>query len=921
MKIGKLAWKAFKLLVTLVLTLAALAVLGLVFWTQVKHWLYDLRFIGNDTPQFIHYVFYYLKNPHFPVNAWDYFWHNGVPRIVDLAWLHHSLSAFLAKTIGVYKAVKIYPMISFGLGILFVYLLFYELSKSILLSLGLAISFVLSEGYYIALFSGGVVLSAISQMFLPAQLYFLVRFAKKGNYRNLLFGSLMSVLGLASHGLMMMFFGFIPAFFFVLFSNRETNSLVSKKTVFNAAVFAIATLTVGAFVVWPFLLQASQGGSTTTFWGGLAYDPDNFKNMSRFSNSGVAYGYVAAVIVAFAFWLFKRKPDRIVRPASILLLGYLLWMLSYTVGGNPVYSVLFPGRIFWVWPLFLGCLASVLLLPLSKYEAPKLGLRAVKFFGFGLVKLVIFLVIIISPVCYFGNRDNFLNQIKRPQIWETFDIAERYREGQKDLLELVNPKRANVRLWSHDTNLNMRWITISDMPLSEGYAHIWTYYSRLWEGWFYGVMSYSNWESQEIPREMAKQQALFFLDWYGVKYMAAIKDGGEWEVASHFYQDSPYIEKSKVYKSGRSVFVVSPEYTSPVVAPVATPVVGFVGDDEAYMTFFKDIAMLKLDTSYLIPVKIANSISRISSRDLALVDGLVIYDFKKTGVFYSRGWDKVLNFVRNGGKVWIEGGGNSGERENPQLPAVFPITASQYGPLDKNWQPGGKLANKIDFSSLEPLVYRETPWQISYAPKKAVKSGAKTLLTQKGYPVAVEQEVGKGKVLWTGVNFWYRPEEYRKNGMEEVKLVKLFLESLMGELSPKQAQAQVERKAPEHIKVTGQEFSGVVFKETNWGGWRATVEAGGKRKGVPIFTAGPEVMYIPIPKDMREGNIKVLINYQGSAFYWLCFVVSLASFLVVVLYLIFGDLVLRRLVPKKITRYYPKKIKSKISSWWESEED
>jgi hypothetical protein len=27
-----------------------------------------------------------------------------------------------------------------------------------------------------------------------------------------------------------------------------------------------------------------------------------------------------------------------------------------------------------------------------------------------------------------------------------------------------------------------------------------------------------NWETQEIPRDMAKQQSLFFIDWYATKY-------------------------------------------------------------------------------------------------------------------------------------------------------------------------------------------------------------------------------------------------------------------------------------------------------------------------------------------------------------------------------------------------------------------
>lgn len=599
-----------------------------------------------------------------------------------------------------------------------------------------------------------------------------------------------------------------------------------------------------------------------------------------------------------------------------------------------MYEFMFPWRLFWLFPILLGGLAGALLAPLSIYKARNLILSTLKFLGFGLVKVAILGVILIAPVISIssGNIDNlvpnFMTMVEVPQEWKTLDIAKYYREFHGDTLELIDLDETNVRLWAHGHEIDLYWAPISDMPLSEGYGHPFNYWSRLFEGWFYGVVSYPHWEDQVIPRDMAEQQSLFFIDWYGVKYMVAWKGWGEFDIAHRFYEDPlpNYLEDRKTYEGVQSVFVISPDYTSPLIAGADVPVVGFVGSGDGYMSFVQDIAMLNLNTSYMIPVKLSESISGISSKKLALVDALVIYDFKKGGLFYGRGWDKVLNFVRNGGKVWIEGGGDSGEKENPRLPAVFPVTASQYGPLDEDWQPGGKLAKEIDFASLEKLVWRDTPWKLSYASSEVVKEGAEVLLTQKDHPIAVVQDIGAGKVLWTGANFWYRPEEFRKNGMKEVRFVELFLEELFGELEKVRIeQPYVARETPEHVRVAGEGFSGVVFKDNHWPGWGATVEASGEKRKVPIFTAGPVLMYVPVPKDMRTGEIKVSIDYHGDPFYWLCFFASAASLLVVVLYLIFGDRILGRFALSKITAHLGEikigRIRTTISGWWEKEEE
>jgi len=908
--------------ITIFLSLGAITLICLFLFTQVKEWIYLPYFPGNDTPQFIHFVYYYLKHPGFPLTSWDYFWHNGVPRVIDLAWMHFTIASILAKIIGIYQTLKLYPVATLALGAVFTFLFFYELSKSILTSLVLTISFVLSRGYYEALFSAGVVLSAMSQMFLPAQLYFLARFIRRRTYRNLVLAAIFSALGMYGHGLLMMFFGFIPSLVFLFFSSPGERfwPLITKRSVLDTFLFAFIVLTVGALGIWPSLALAKAGGSTTTFYGGTYFDPKNLENMFSFTNPGIGFGFFISFLFGAIFILLRRRLDVSFRPVFFLFCWYGVWMLSYTFFGNPLFGVLFPGRIFWIWPLVLGALTSVLVYSFSHGENGLwfVGLR--RFFYAGFLKLLVAGAVILGIMVPFAFRPwAILEAMRPPQEWKIIDIAREYSTMHANLLSMVDNNNSNVRLWSHDQVLNLTWVPVSDIPLSEGYAHIWTKYSRLWEGWFYGVMSFFNWESQEIPRDMAEKQALFFLDWYGVRYISANKDSGEWDVAGYFYNDPSYIEDHKIFDSGQAVFVVSSEYSFPLISSVNVPVVGFVGNDDAYMVFLKDLAMLNLNTSYLIPVKLSTSISGIPSDRLSLVDALVIYDFGKGGLFYSYGFDKILDFVKNGGKVWVETGGNSTERESPNLPAIFPIVSNQYGSLGKDWQPGGELASKIDFSLLEPLVYRKDPWNISYTELKNVKPGAKVLLTQKDYPVAVKYEIGKGEVLWTGVNFWYRPEEYRKNGLNEVVFIKLFLEELFGELPQKRILSSVERERPEKIEVKGRGFSGVVFKENHWPGWVAKVSSSGKEKRVPIFTAGPELMYISIPKDMREGEIRVFLNYQGNPSYWFAFFVSCFSILLTAGYLIFRNRFLRFFSIFNFKVFG--KIKKRAYSWWGGEEE
>ena len=83
--------------------------------------------------------------------------------MLDQTFLHFYLIQPLVNWWGGWLAIKIYPLIFFLVFGLASFLVFWRLSRSWLISLGLGLSVVLSASVYYPLLSGGVVLSALSE--------------------------------------------------------------------------------------------------------------------------------------------------------------------------------------------------------------------------------------------------------------------------------------------------------------------------------------------------------------------------------------------------------------------------------------------------------------------------------------------------------------------------------------------------------------------------------------------------------------------------------------------------------------------------------------------------------------------------------------------------------------------------------------
>ncbi|MCJ7827787.1 hypothetical protein MUP65_01420 [Patescibacteria group bacterium] len=128
----------------LVLHLLAIVPLSWALWTQMFEWVYHPGFAGVDTPQFIYYVHYFRRHLRLPPVSWHHQWFMGAPRVLDQTFLHFYLIQPLVGWLGSWLAIKVYPMIFFWIFIVASYLIFWRLSKSWLVALGLGLGVALS---------------------------------------------------------------------------------------------------------------------------------------------------------------------------------------------------------------------------------------------------------------------------------------------------------------------------------------------------------------------------------------------------------------------------------------------------------------------------------------------------------------------------------------------------------------------------------------------------------------------------------------------------------------------------------------------------------------------------------------------------------------------------------------------------------
>jgi hypothetical protein len=209
--------------------------------------------------------------------------------------------------------------------------------------------------------------------------------------------------------------------------------------------------------------------------------------------------------------------------------------------------------------------------------------------------------------------------------------------------------------------------------------------------------------------------------------------------------------------------------------------------------------------------------------------------------------------VRHGGRL-VDDAGDQGSY--PTLASsgggLLPVASTVSADATSSWA-FTAAQGMIDPASLRkfsPPNYNGTQqWPIEQGGR--LEPGAQALLRSDGAVVLADRQLGAGQVYWSGLNLPYHTAVF-KNAAESALLGDLVGAANAAVPSP----ALTPSISAERIEVTAT-VRGLLLKETWARDWHATVDG----HAVPVESAGPGMMYVPLP---GNGPADVVLTYHLS---------------------------------------------------------
>lgn len=967
------------------------------FWLPIALWYWNFKpVLGVDFYNLATYVGYLSR--HFSLRFWGWKYASwlGGPWNLEYPSLHAYLALPLLRFFSLIQSLQLYALGSTFLFLLFSFLLISRLSRNKILSLILTIAISFSPGLYGALFWGGSLQYYSSQFFLPLVLLLLIIYAQGGNRNWFYLGAFFLGVSFLAHPQPGYSYTIPFSVFIILFFTARKNYWRKIKDVIVFLVLAVIfgypqmgvylgrspvnIMKIG-FAMFadlfkrPFAMlgtfKAGEHSEIASSSGVLNSNPSGLALMNEFNKS--QFGrfvtdthpllfFLSAVAIAlflFSVIIARNRKKTVLKVIWILpavfIVGYI-WLFTKGVA-------LSQGgwyRSFWAFPLAL----SIMIGAFWKLFWDSVWAR--KQFLHKIIPLRVFLILISSAflVCsaaYFFilyPAKRIINQVDNASYRQqssafpdslNYYISKSSFENLKTKLvpSWIDPNRTDYRLFENDQRVNIWWSSLFDMPLVKGYVEIPPGDSAT--GVFYlssialtGSENYLT-KSWGYSEEMAKNNALFLIDWLSIKYIEAEHEGTDSynPLASYLSKSDLFSNKEKVTVPGWSqlysitflngqtttggitfypenplfltYYELKDEYVSPIGHTTNASVFGIIGSDESYQTILRDLAVINLNSRYIIPVHLAKSIDSVNSESLNDMDAVILYG-------YSGGkrssWGELEEYVKNGGKVFIETGATveQTDSQNLELPALFPVNKTSKKEIGVSWQlkAADPQFRKIKLKDFGDPVIESKPWLFSLP--EGLRQNAQSIITSQDIPLIASWKYGSGEVIWSGMNLPYHISTYKN--MEEANFLKALLERLSKIEETSYKDYVFERTSPSRISVTGSSAKGVMFREQSYPDWYASLESG---KRLRLYHAGPSYYgysFVVIPKEVRGESFKVNFTYYPDFWVWFWEIVWVCAIITLFDKVILGG---KLIIP--ILRKIKDKIGKNVGGWWGKDEE
>jgi len=405
--------------------------------------------------------------------------------------------------------------------------------------------------------------------------------------------------------------------------------------------------------------------------------------------------------------------------------------------------------------------------------------------------------------------------------------------------------------WERNYRVGTAWDTgaswfnrVYDIPQSLGYSNLAALHGTM-QFW----REYAVWSQRDNYEETD-----FLLDWYAIRwfYNNPLHEGNldKFLARPSVYRPMGKTDDSRVYGF---------EYagSSPILSASNTETALIIGKD--YDLVLRDLSLVNYNSQLLIPVRGRDTVDSYSAEELSLFPVVVLYGYEYSSK--EKAMENLWKYVTDGGTLIVETAG-SPEGSTASLPDPFPVVETRATDYGTQWSlraSASTVAAGIDLSTFGPGIFAGGPWGLSGTGQDKIKPWARPVLFINDNPVVVEGRLGKGRVVWSGMNLPYHIISYKRP--EEARFLTRLLEGdTVGGKPDYTTQFLHPNRRMVDITTAAR---GVLFKESYYPNWRAYLETDGRRRETTIYKAGPDFMYVPLPPGLTY-PLKVFFEYKVS---------------------------------------------------------
>jgi hypothetical protein len=280
---------------------------------------------------------------------------------------------------------------------------------------------------------------------------------------------------------------------------------------------------------------------------------------------------------------------------------------------------------------------------------------------------------------------------------------------------------------------------------------------------------------------------------------------------------------------------------------------------------------LPFSSAWLVRGKSPN-IDDYSDADLSSYQGVILLGYQYSD--QSAAWTRLDHYVRGGGHLFVETGWQYVDPDwnTGSAPSILPVGSLHWSALDPSASVTVDGASDTQFGRFS---YGGGGWGASS--DASARPGATELVRVGNRVVAARWDVGRGRVLWSGMNLM--AHEATSGSMDESQFLASQFSWLFGPAGGSSPQVAIEPQwnGTDEVTLNLEQSSGpsaVLLKESLFPGWSATLVT--PRGSTRVDLVGSEMDFMLANLGAVPAGSKLVFTYGPTTFEQATWLVSLA---------------------------------------------